>query len=54
MVGFCHGENMLGNHDDDDDDDGDDDDEEEEDDWLDDGLTYVDAADNPEDPVCPP
>ena len=26
MVGFCHGGNMLGNHDDDDDDDGDDDD----------------------------
>ena len=30
MVGFCHGENMLGNHDDDDDDDGDNDDDDDE------------------------
>ena len=31
MVGFCHGENMLGNHDDDDDDDDEEEEEEEED-----------------------
>ena len=32
MVGFCHGGNMLGNHDDDNDDNGDDDDDEDDDD----------------------
>ena len=35
MVGFCHGGNLLGNHDDDDDDDdGDDDNDDDDDDGL--------------------